>query len=85
MNAIKILQHIEYNNIENEMFHAFTYIERGSAINFVRAYFGGDFVSGHLEPCESYVAFWNGPMKIGVVDAVVTDDKGRKIYIYKVD
>lgn len=83
METFKILQHIEKSGIDNSMYNAFTMPEIGTGIDFVRRYFGGDFLVGWLESGQHYVAFWSEEDRpAGIPDAIVTDTDGAKIYIY---
>lgn len=59
--------------------------EGETTVEFVRRYFGGDFVAGLIKPETDYIAFWAYSQPQGVPDAVVTDDNGHRIYIYEVE
>lgn len=84
MKAIKIIKHIERQGIENREHQTFRYAGE-NACEFVRRYFGGDFVAGGLAEETDYIAFWDGFQPEGCPDAVVTDDQNGKIYIYEIE
>lgn len=83
MKAFKLIQHIEKQGLDNSLFNSFTMPNFENSIEFVKRYFGGDFIAGWLEKGENYVAFWGEDNKPeGIADAVVSDDNKQKIYIY---
>lgn len=87
MKAINIIKHIEAQGLNNSQYTTFRYYENNgeTPIEFVRSYFGGDFVAGLIKPETDYIAFWEGSQPEGVADAVVTDNNNGKIYIYEVE
>ena len=90
MKAINIIRHIKRVGLNNIHYQTFAYLEdfylqNGGAAEFVRQYFGGDFVAGLIKSGADYVAFWDGFQPDGCPDAVVTDNYNGKIYIYEVE
>ena len=86
MKAFNILRHIELSGINNSKYHTFTYTSQDSAVDFVKRYFGGNFIAGSLKREKYYIAFWESYQpNSGVPDALVTDREGTKIYIYEVE
>lgn len=87
MKAINIIKHIETQGLNNGQYTTFRYndTEGETTVEFVRRYFGGDFVAGLIKPETDYIAFWAYSQPQGVPDAVVTDDNGHRIYIYEVE
>lgn len=82
MKTFKILQHIEKQGLENNMYDTFRYDTPESNVTFVKRYFGGDFVAGYLKRGSNYIAFWDECPE-AVADAIVTDSEGQKIAIFE--
>lgn len=60
------------------------------AAEWVRYYFGGDIVAGAVDPGDEYVAIWacdeyNNPRIDARFDAIVTNEGGTFIYLYKLE
>ena len=81
MKAFRILEHIEKQGLANSQYQTFRYNTPETNVDFVKRYFGGDFVAGYLNRGYNYVAFWDDAPK-DVADAIVTDNEGQRIYIY---
>lgn len=87
MKAINIIKHIERDGLDNSKYTTFQYNDftGENPVEFVRRYFGGDFVAGLIKQETDYIAFWKGCEPGGVPDAVITDNYNEKIYIYEVE
>lgn len=86
MKTFYLLRHVEKQGLDNSEFNCFTMPGIGTATDFVKRYFGGSFVSGTLERGQHYVAFWGEANKPDEdADAVITDDSGYEIFIYRAE
>lgn len=83
MTTFNILQYIETKALDNNAFTTFRYDTGETPVSFVRGFFGGDFIAGELCRGCNYIAFWRDEAPNEIADAIVTDEEGYKIEIFK--
>ena len=85
MNYMDILKHLNASDeINARHWLMLRTPDERNTVDFVREYFGGDFVAGYLHPGRDYIAFYDY-FPQGVADAVVTDSEGQYMRIYEID
>lgn len=86
MDTYKLLQHIERMDLDNRMYNTFTVSVIDTESEFIKRYFGGQRIMGHLDKGQCYVTFWVEDARPAEgADVIVTDNCARRIYIYRAE